>query len=377
MKHFKEQSFVWLLGIGVFASWIARWLLDDLSSVNANAWLEGYDGSTVAILICLACLLIYFFIAKQDETGQHNPDNLYYMGLLFTLASLVYSLVTLFIFNADDESQRVNNLIGSFGIALISTFVGILFRILLLQKVDGVDSLPPEPEVQGITAPQDLAETAFRLRQELTQTIADMNVFRKSIIQASNETVQEADKARAAMMQRVNDAADEQVRIFATLIKNVQKPLEELVTEQTERLQDVINLAEKNTTQLELSVQGSAIKITEGGEKIETAFNILLESLQDVVRHLQSSGESAHSLTAEFASVGTAIKQSSDTVTATTKALAKSLAEVTQVAPQYTQEFEQLIINLRQEAEQWQSMTQEVRSSLVQAITTLTQIVKQ
>ena len=412
LNNLNRHSFLWLLGIGVGVSVMARLLIEYTSFTSDAAWLKNYGGSTMAILVCLVCMIVYYGMAQQDanESHQsHQPENLYYMGLLFTLSSLVYSLITLFIFSGidDDISARVYNLIGSFGIALISTFFGILFRILLLQKLDpiitgvgaripdrggvGEETLHGQGQGQGQGQEYGLTEAAFRLRQELTQTIADMSVFRKNIIQATDETVRDADKARAAMMQRVSDATDEQVKIFAALIKNVQKPLEELAAEQTTRLQQAISLAERSANHLEQSVQNSAIKITEGGGKIEVAFNALLEPLQNILRNMQSTSQGTHDLTAEydalsarlqqsaalFTTVGDEIKQSAETLTVTTKALSMSLTEATQVMPQYAEEFAQLIAGLRKEAEKWQSMTQEVRSSLVQAVEDLTKIVKQ
>ena len=361
-KNFYQFSFVYILGIGAVVSLTLRWLLESTS-------LKSHLGSSVALLVCVLGLLFYYFIvARQAKTGQHNPDNLYYMGLLFTLLSLVYSLVTLFILHAaeGDESARVNNLVGSFGIALMSTFLGILLRILLLQRGD---MSPPEPEGQALIAHQGLAETARELRQELTQTLADMSVFRKSFIQANDETVREAAQARAAMMQQVQAAADEQTRIFASLTQKVQQPLEALARVQTERLEEAVTR----------------------NEKLEAVFNALEEALQSTLRNLQATAKGAHDLSVEYdalntrlqdsahllGQVGDEIKQVAETLTTHTEALSESLTEATQIMPEYAEEFVQLIASLRQEAAQWQSMTQEVRSSLVQAVADLTQLVKQ
>ena len=77
-----------------------------------------------------------------------------------------------------------------------------------------------------------------------------------------------------------------------------------------------------------------------------------------------------------FINIEGEIEQASKTLTAAAKEFSSSLATATEVTPQYTDQFEKLITILRQEAEQWQSMTQEVRSSLVQAVEDLTQIIK-
>ena len=309
--------------------------------------------SITAIIICFLCLVAYFLSVKRDTAGLHNPDNLYYMGLLFTLSSLVYSLITLFLLNNEiDIAERVHNLIGSFGIALISTFVGILFRILLLQELDsfGQREIPKrdqgEFERQTRLAHQDLNESAFKLRMELTQTIADMKVFRRSIVQASNETVQEADKAHTAMIQQVKKATREQTKILSTM--------------------------------------------SAGGEKIETAIGSILKPLQDIVDNLKLSGENIRTLAVEYDSLNSNLRQSmtfftniegeieqaSKTLAAAAKEFSSSLATATEVTPKYADQFEKLIKILRQEEEQWQSMTQEIRSSLVQVVEDLTKIIK-
>ncbi len=377
LNRVNKNLFVALLGIGVALSLIGRVLLEGL--------LGGPIASAIAIMICLLCLSLYYSVGRRDSAGLHNPDNLYYMGLLFTLASLVYSLITLFLLNANEGNieGRVHNLIGSFGIALISTFAGILFRILLLQKLDLVEptllsksdgqknNKQGQEEVrqqrqlvnkydvqrnnkqsqeefgqQKALAHHGLNEAAFKLRMELTQTIADMGVFRRSIVQAANETVQEMGKAHTAMIQQMEKTTQDQIKIFS--------------------------------------------KLSNGGEKIETTIDSILEPLQEIVNNLKSAEENIRTLASEYSTLNSDIRQSmtfftnieseieqaSKTLAAATKEFSSSLSAATEITPQYTHQFEQLITTLRQEAEQWQSMTQRVRSSLVQAVESLTQIVK-
>lgn len=246
-----------MLTTGAVLSVLVRGLLGDSSLV-----------SLLAIGICVACLLVYY--RKVSGAGMHGPDNCYYMGLLFTLVSLIYSLITLFLLNVGgyDVAERTNNLIGSFGIALFSTFAGILCRILLLQKSsakaqedagarppDSIEiSIPRQPSPQRHRerppafhppptddTPQtsdvtevswrqaawnvgdvDLTEAALKLRMVLNQTITDMNVFRDGIVQAANET-------RATMAEHAEKAAEEQVKILSNLSATAVAKLTETV----------------------------------------------------------------------------------------------------------------------------------------------------
>ena len=65
------------------------------------------------------------------EDRQVAGDNLYYMGFLFTLVSLILALMQLFVMDTQaDVNERANELIGNFSVALFSTVAGIFARIL-------------------------------------------------------------------------------------------------------------------------------------------------------------------------------------------------------------------------------------------------------
>lgn len=421
-----KHLFTLLLVAGVALSWAVRAYFDGGTEMQS---------AIIATAICLVCLAYYCVHAylSLGSIDSHAPENLYYMGLLFTLASLAYSLTTLFVFNdggsdsiAKDDAieERVYNLVGSFGIALASTFFGILFRILLLQKIHAPTSMPRRPKEDGKTiiqgqpesmahdhaqiAHRDLTDAAFRLRRELTQTIADMGVFRDAIIQATQETVNEADKARAAMVQQVEKAASEQASMLATLAGkigeklakagddaaaaagNVKELLDELVKQQEKQRQDLIAMGKASAEQLAGGIREMLGKISGEGENIGAAFNSTLAHLQNVARDLQETQTGIGALASGYNALNTEIMQTTKlfsgaasevervakAISADTKVLSESMAKTADIAPQYTEQFSQQIKVLRQEAEQWQSMTQEVRTTMLEAVKSLTDAIK-
>lgn len=392
-----NNLFVQLLIGGGFLSCVVRVLSD--APITSAAW---------ATVICFFCLLWYFLAARRDAAGRHTPDNVYYLGLLFTLLSLVYSLVTLFLLDSDgtDRAEQISDLIGSFGIALISTILGILFRILLLQIADDESEQLGHPSSvdNGLGQQRqsvDLADAAFKLRMELTQTIADMNEFRKAIIQASNETVLESNRAREAIIRQIEEAVHEQTRILsasAEQIQNslgkitdgskkietvfssvpeslqnivndlqltvgkldasvghVQNSLDQMVHQQLQRAQHSAELTTQSTEKFERSIRDLLTKIAGSGEKIEVAFGSAPDSLQSIVSGLQLTTQKVETLVTQFTEVIRVKERTTVTLTDT------------------TEEFCQ---TLRQEAGQWQAMTQKVQSSLMQAVEKFTQVVR-
>ena len=161
-------------------------------------------GFIVAVLLGLI-LIGVIALYKQDEVI--NPlragDNVYYLGLLYTLISLGYVLVALFLVDpGGDSSEKIDELVGSFGIALSSTLFGIIGRIYLhnLQKDDEDDSatkqtpqtpqaLPlPAPEKEQEQLPAFSLDEARQLRRQLREARDAMSHFTRTTISQAHQT---------------------------------------------------------------------------------------------------------------------------------------------------------------------------------------------
>ena len=94
--------------------------------------LSGATSAAIAAVVIIILVGLYYRGSCEDsEDRQIAGDNLYYLGLLFTLFSLIMALLQLFVLDTqEDVNERANELIGNFGIALFSTVAGILARIL-------------------------------------------------------------------------------------------------------------------------------------------------------------------------------------------------------------------------------------------------------
>ncbi|MDA7967649.1 MAG: hypothetical protein MPK31_01745 [Gammaproteobacteria bacterium] len=363
-QSLRTPSFVPMLLTGILLSVLTRWLVD------------GNKGAVAALAVCVAFLAVYAY-QSRDKFDLHAPENLYYMGLLFTLASLIYSLVVLFIINSGevDVEERVYNLVGSFGIALVSTFVGIFLRIMLLQK----SILQDESEIEGKVR-RDIADTARKLREELRQMVADTVSFRRAMVQATKETVRETDKARDVMVQQSKKAVSDQADMLADLTEKVGGKL----TKAGGDIAEASGHAAKG-------IRDALGEVNSSGESIEDAFKAVLDQLKSVARDMQEANqknisvlsEGYNSLNAEikqttrlFSSAAGEVENAAKIISAGTEALSNSMVETANTAPQHAEQISQSVEVLRQEAEKWQSMTQKVRTSMIQAVKSLTDAIQ-
>lgn len=127
--------------IGTVAIVLCRRLLPGLQVSQdlqvSQVWADGI--STLVAVTAIVILGVHYHLRRRAGDMRRSGDDLYYLGLLFTLVSLIYALVVLFLIDEGDANiaDRTHNLIGSFGIALFSTVAGILGRIILQGTENG------------------------------------------------------------------------------------------------------------------------------------------------------------------------------------------------------------------------------------------------
>jgi hypothetical protein len=168
-------------------------------------------GSEVVCALAVTLMLVYGVVAyrvpkvrlRLDRLG----DNFYYLGFIFTLASLSAALVQM---RAGIEVEAV---LGNFGVALITTIVGIAGRVVFVQMRSEID------DVEEVIR-RDILEASAALKGQLSGAIQEFDTFRTGLRQIAQETLQEtADYGKAHVHQiatvteaaaaRINAAFDE------------------------------------------------------------------------------------------------------------------------------------------------------------------------
>lgn len=129
----------------------------------------------LVIMVAYAALVfIPPFRLRPDQTG----DNLYYLGFLFTLVSLGYSL------HQFTVTAGVDEIVQNFGIAIASTIGGVFGRVLLNQ-------MRTDPWEVERAARLALADSAKALRNELDNSVIEFNAYRRQIQQAAADGIHE------------------------------------------------------------------------------------------------------------------------------------------------------------------------------------------
>jgi hypothetical protein len=178
--------------------------------------LKGFDADYVA-LGAVSLMLAYGFSAFQFRRVRMRPDrlgdNFYYLGFVFTLASLSAALLLIRVGGA------IEDLLGSFGIALFTTIVGIAGRVLFVQMRGDIDEV--EDEVR-----RDLLSASADLRAQLNLTLAEFETFQTGVQQAARKSAEESfgstQDAVSNISRVANSAAENIDRAFAKEVDRVQ-----------------------------------------------------------------------------------------------------------------------------------------------------------
>jgi methyl-accepting chemotaxis protein len=149
-------------------------------------WLAPWPAAILAV-VSIVVYAAFAWLAQRENPVRADRlgDNCYYLGLVYTLASLIASLIMI------EQGADVNGLIGNFGVALVSTAAGIVARLILIQLRAETDDVDQRARVA-------LAETANSMQSDL---LLAASVFRGLMIDAQESFRVSVDRTRASVEQ--------------------------------------------------------------------------------------------------------------------------------------------------------------------------------
>ena len=362
--------------------------------VGARLIVPGLGGATIAAALAVGVVLwlgIYYHRDNQRDRGRAG-DDLYYLGLLFTMCSLIHTLVPLLFSAAGDISARFEQLIGSFGIALVSTVAGILGRILL-QSNEGADrgttSAAPvrqRPASRTAAVPAvSQAEAAVPASSDTTQPMLDL---RRNLSEASDAfvhftrvTLAHGEQVKAhteRLIDNFNSHVDASARQRVSNTAAIWEEAASAMSAATDRLLGQIDehtasaahrteaTWEQVAAKSEATAQAARTRLAEDAEQMAT----LLARLATTNRALESLSAGVQSLRGNVAELGdetarTAIRvgEQSAATSQAQNALAEGAKRTQATTVQALQETAAQLVELRdgltEQARLWQSATQD------------------
>lgn len=143
---------------------------------------------TGVMVIVIYSLYVFNPNLRSTISLDRAGDNAYYMGLLFTLSSLAFSLYKISS-GSNIEASRVISLLPDFGIALFCTIVGITARIALQQYGD-------DNYAESI-ARDELSVAVGKFRQNLVQANHSMHKLNSAMQHSATHVLEQMRTVRS------------------------------------------------------------------------------------------------------------------------------------------------------------------------------------
>lgn len=263
--------------------------------------------SLVVTGVAVAIMLVYAAIMWRAIAGRVRADqagdNLYYLGLLYTLSGLAYAIFT---FRPEASS---NAIVEGFGIALATTIVGLMLRVFFNQvRADLV-------EIEE-RARMDLAQAALELKAELNQVVVEMNDFGRQTRQSLAEAVSGVE---AGMINSVKQAGDRLAKLTVTA--------DEKVTLAFARLEDCADELVGSTKEASGAIAENAATVRDlsktlaGASPNLTAFADATERTSAAAAAIPEQVESARRVQDAAAATGSELRTQVETVAALLSAM--------------------------------------------------------
>ena len=233
------------------------------------------------VVTSVPCALMLVYASLLWDFGEQRPrsdaagDNLYYLGFLYTLTSLAHSLYR---FSADEADTEV--IVTNFGIAIFTTILGMALRVLVGRPT--VD----DPSALDESIRLDLAETARKLRRELSYTV---ETFRETLEQ-DLDSVRQRFAQNAAETQEINSEAVERMQSLGRTIARFDDAIDKTAAGLVARAQELDRSASALAA-FEDSVNRLDSRSSDAVQAIEQRSTALMKGAEELRESLQAQAE--------------------------------------------------------------------------------------
>jgi hypothetical protein len=249
---------------------IGTFLILLLKSFGAHGGLVSFIA--VSLMVSYAILGVRHKIkVRLDVLG----DNLYYLGFLFTLVSLSYSLYELGRGSAD-----INGLLENFGLAIMTTLCGLALRVFFNQPKADIN------EYEN-TIRLSLTEATANFVGETSKIGRDISTLRSVL----NQYIEETRNSQKHATESLNQAIDDQIGLLDKSSNKNQENIESLL-EKLKLVQD--SFAEnfkKNSEAMSKTISKSMTQIQNGATSFVSGFDDMANSIDELKKTMNSLNE--------------------------------------------------------------------------------------
>ena len=231
------------------------------------------ENTLIVLLVSIIPMIIYgIYVYSNRKKPNVNTiaDSAYFLGFLFTITSISLSLYLLTP-NENDLTKQFNRIIQIFGFALITTIIGLLIKVCVV-------NLKPDLDDLSENIMENLHESVSLFDDELVNAI---------------ERFQEIDQQ---LSDRYTDFTNKVIRMEKDTLEKTSGHLDHIITNSGQELEKFINESGQSlTTSMEESsktltaILTKVVKdIEEGGKALDVPSDLFTDKLSEPLSNMKN-----------------------------------------------------------------------------------------
>jgi len=217
----------------------------------------------ITIILSVLLMLIYFFTTlylntrKRQISMEQLADSNYYLGFMFTLMSILVSLI-----GTVSNSYDIDNIINNFGVSMITTLMGLLARGYLANFI-------PTNESNKEIINQSISDKMRMMNEILLDNMQKNKVFSQMIDVRMTILVESTQEALEQFKKLLDEDFKSTIKTFNDSIKNITLNMENTHKKQTKILSTEYEKVKKKSEEYEEVIDNQKKVITEFGAQIK------------------------------------------------------------------------------------------------------------
>jgi hypothetical protein len=244
--------------------------------------------SEYSVLLAAAAMMVYFVFGMRLPDNIRNTerfaDSLYYLGFILTLWALCIAMLPLPWHSPNLTSLEI---IPKFGIAIVTTFLGMSLRIILIQ-------LRPTVSDQHEEASTSIAKYISTLNDELRTAIKDIKNFRRHTLDEAQQTIEKTRATTEAVNQNLRDIGAMSSNVVEESNKVIVKRIEDSMTDLAGRLRELVLLPDLDGINQNISGLRKSLGLI--NDQLAQVAHASAESTENAQRFAQGTSDAAVSI---------------------------------------------------------------------------------
>jgi hypothetical protein len=217
----------------------------------------------ITIILSILIMLIYFFTTlylnttKRQISMEQLADSNYYLGFMFTLISILISLI-----GTVSNSYDIDNIINNFAVSMITTLIGLLARVYLANFI-------PTNESNKEIINQSISDKMRIINEILLDNMQKNKVFSQMIDVRMTILVESTQEALKQFKKLLDEDFKSTIKTFNDSIKNITVNMDNTHKKQTKILFTEYEKVKKKSEEYEEVIDNQKKAIIEFGAQIK------------------------------------------------------------------------------------------------------------